>query len=156
MKIRFYYKEYKDYPEATKISKFRGILWTFYSIALSFTILFAIVSLIEDFSTSWYIAIPLLILCIITFGYLLSGYPAATERKIARVINGKNQATKKMIEEKYKCLYIYHLDTYKRGHCEKCGIVSEHLRECAVKDRDGDQVLYLCSSCITKYTQNKV
>ena len=35
MKIRYSYKEYKDHPEATEISKMRGIGFTFYSIGHS-------------------------------------------------------------------------------------------------------------------------
>lgn len=155
MKIRYSYNEYKGHPEATEISKSRGIAFTFYCIALGWAVLFSIIALIADFVASWYIAIPVIILSGVGFWYLVTRYNTVTERKIAKAIADKNKEKQKKLAEEYICLYIYRLDNYKRGRCEKCGAPSEALRECLVKDRDGDGSTFLCNSCITKYLQNK-
>ena len=155
MKIRYSYNEYKGYPEATEISKSRGIALTFYSIALGLAILFSIIALIADFVASWYIAIPVIVLSGLGFWYLVTRYNTVTERKVAKAIAEKNKEKQKKLAEKYACLYIYRLDNYKRGRCKKCGAASEILRECIVKDRDGDGIIFLCNACITKYMQNK-
>ena len=155
MKIRYSYKEYKDHPEATEISKMRGIGFTFYSIALGFGILISIALLITDFLENWYIGIPGIILCLAGFVYLVTQYDKVTERKIAKSINEKNRIEQEKIDEEYACLYIYRLDSYKSGHCGKCGKHSANLRECAVKDRYGEDAVYLCDSCIARYMRNK-
>ena len=155
MKIRYTYNKYKGYPEATEISKSRGRAFTFYSIALGWVILFSVIALIADFVASWYIAIPVIILSGLGFWYLITRYNTVTERKIAKAIAEKNKARQIKLEQEYECFYIYRLDNYKKGRCEKCGSLSEALRECMVKDRNGDGSIFLCNSCIAKYIQNK-
>lgn len=155
MKIRYSYKRYNGQPEATEISKSRGCASTFYGIALSFIMLFSIISLIEDFSTTWYIAIPVLVLCIAGVIYLCTHYNTATERKIAKVISEKKHIEQKRMAEKYICTSVFGLDSYKSGRCEKCAVFSENLRECIVKDRDGERFIFICNSCVAKYNQNK-
>ena len=94
IRIRFSYsyKEYKDYPEATEISKTRGILFTFYCIVLGFGVLSSIALLSIE---TWYEGIIGLILCIAGFVYLVTRYETVTERKIACAIF-KRQLEKEM------------------------------------------------------------
>lgn len=155
MKIRYSYKEYIGCPEATEISKTRGILLTFYSIALGFGILISIFALIADFVGTWYIAIPVVILCGSGSWYLVTRYNTVTERKIAKAIAEKNRGEQRKIAEEYICLSILGLDSYKSGRCEKCFTPSGHLQECIVKDREGERFTFICNSCITRYKQNK-
>ena len=155
MKIRYSYNEYKGHPEATEISKSRGVAFAFYSIALGWGVLFSIIALIADFGSTWYVAIPVIALCIVGFIYLVTRYHQVTERKIAKAISEQRKITEKRISEKYICLYIYRLDNYKSGRCEKCASFSENLRECLVKDRDGEGSIFLCNSCIARYNQNR-
>ena len=155
MKIRYSYKEYKGHPEATEISRFRGMAFTFYCIAIGFGVFFAVVAMIDDFSSTWYIAVPTILLCIAGFIYLTTYYDTVTERKIAKAIAEKNQIEQKKIAEYYICLEVFELDSYKSGRCEKCLSPSNRLRECIVKDRDGEGFIFICNSCITRYKQNK-
>ena len=155
MKIRYSYKEYHGHPEATEISKNRGCAFTFYCIALAWGILISLATLIENFSTSWYIAIPVIVLCMAGYAYLITRYNDVTERKIAKVIAEKNKIEQKKIAEKYICLSILALDSYKSGCCEKCLASSSHLRECIVQDQEGERFTFICNSCIAKYNKNK-
>ena len=155
MKIRYSYTEYPNCPEATEISKIRGIAFTSYIIVLSLAVFFSIASLILDFGANWYIAIPIIIVCIVCYIYLLLGYETATQRQVAKAIEEKNQAIQKKIAEEYRCLYVFPLDSYKNGHCEKCHAFHENLRECIVKDKEGERFVFICNSCITRYNQNK-
>lgn len=86
IRISFSYKVYKGYPEATEISKIRGMLLTFYSIALGFGVLTSIALLTLDFIANWYIGIPGIIFSIIGFIYLVTRYNEVTERKVACAI----------------------------------------------------------------------
>ena len=129
MKIRYSYKEYSGHPEATEISKNRGCAFTFYCIALAFGILVSLATLIENFATSWYIAIPVIVLCIVGYAYLITRYNDVTERKVAKAIAEKNQIEQKKLVEKYICLSVFELDSYKSGRCEKCFASSSRLRE---------------------------
>lgn len=155
MKIRYTYKAYKGNPAATEISRSREKARSFYGLALGWLIIFCIIALVADFGATWYIAIPVLLLCIAGFAYLFTHYQTVTDRKIAKAIVEQNKIIQKKISEEYICLYIYRLDNYKRGRCEKCSSVSDNLRECLVKDRKGDGDVFLCNSCITRYMQNQ-
>ena len=157
MKIRYSYTEYKDYPEATEISKLRGILFTFYSIALGFGFFNSIVLLTLDFIANWYIGIPGIILCLLGFWYLVTGYDEVTKRKIALAIERQNQQeTENELDEEYLCLYICRLENYKGGYCEKCSKNSRKLRECTVREKHGKNNVFICESCINKYMDNKI
>lgn len=92
IRISYSYKVYKDYPEATYISQTRGILLTFYSIALGFGVLASIALLSIG---NWFEGIVGLILCILGFIYLFTRYGTVTERKIACAIF-KRQLEKEM------------------------------------------------------------
>jgi len=86
MKISYSYKVYNGYPEATAISRIRGMLLPFYSITLGLGVLTSIALLLFDFIANWYIGIPGVILCIAGFVYLVTRYDTVTERKVACAI----------------------------------------------------------------------
>lgn len=156
MKIHYSYNEYKGYPAATEISKFRGQMHTFYSATLTLVIFCLFGLLIHDFESNWYIGIPGILLCIWGYVYLILFYNKVTERKIAKAIRETDEMERNSPDAEYICLCIMQFDDYKRGQCEKCSEHSEKLKKCYVGTRYERKMYYLCSSCIERYLKNEI
>ena len=86
MKFQYSYKTYDGSREAIEISQSRAKNTIFISQACGWGIIFAIISLIADFKSTWYIAIPVILACIGGFYYLVNHYDDATDRKVACAI----------------------------------------------------------------------
>ena len=89
-KVYYQYNDYKDYPEATEISKSRS---RFSSMVLPFPFIGAIagiiglINAITTGSSDWWQFLLLLFLCLLLLFYMISIYPQNTERKIQKVIS---------------------------------------------------------------------
>lgn len=155
MKIRYSYNKYNGYPEATEISKFRGILLSIHYPAVTLVAFCLFALLIHDFESNWYIGIPGILFCGWGYVYLILFYNKITERKIAKAIERQDEMERNSPDAEYICLFIFRFDDYKKGQCEKCSEHSEKLRKCWVETRYERKVNYLCDSCIERYLKNQ-
>ena len=95
MKIQYSYKTYDGSRKAIEISQSRAKNRIFITQACGWGIIFAIICLIVDFRSTWYIAIPAILTCIWGFYYLINHYDDKIDKKVACAIF-KRKLTKQM------------------------------------------------------------
>lgn len=148
-KFTYYYKEYKDCPEATAISEWRNrakiwhYLWC--SVILFMCLLFTFI----DSADRW-LAIVGDVLCVIWLLHLKFRYDAITEKQIRQAF--KNKAEIK--NSKYDCDYIKVLNDKKIGTCLSCRSQGVPLTLCEIKNIVGKRNVFICDNCIEKYKEN--
>lgn len=150
--FRYTYSEYKDFPEATQISKTRAELlhfWTFVLFScylVSAGLIFAADNLVDRF-----IGIFLLIFSICFSVYLFKYYDIVTEKKIRKAIEQQIQIERDATVGKYKCLSIKILNASFTGTCMMCNNPRAPLTLCKIKKDIGTRELHICEHCIRKF-----
>lgn len=96
IKLTYLYKEYKDCPEATEISRSRSSAKGYYGIFCIITFILSILFCSVDSADRW-IAICGVILCPVWFVYLLKFYDKKTDVMIKQALESKSKV---IIEEK--------------------------------------------------------
>ena len=150
MKITYYYKEYKDFPEATRISESRafvGLILGMLSVCflgLSIIWLFAFP---EDFVQGIICTLLAVAACV----YMFKRYPQITEKKIARAIYDSATQKERLAASKYLCRSISVSEECIQGMCNVCYEKNRNLRRCKIKQCDGTRNIFVCGSCIAKF-----
>ena len=154
-RIRYTYKVYKDFPEATEISESRERNYVFLGDIYLLTLIASIICLIVDFSETW----PMIFLAIASIAsvyYLINYYPDVTEKKINKAIEKRLHMLEEIKNSKYVCKYIKILDSTKTGKCQICFAYDESLTLCKVKNDIGTRKIYLCDNCMNQYKDNSL
>ena len=150
MKIKYQYTEYKDFPEATEVSKDRARLAITLSIlfcsCLAMSLIF-LLTLEEDRISS----ALMLVFSLAGLYYLRNYYQKATEKKIKKVIQQKLEMENEIKNSKYKCKYIHLSDKCSQGTCQSCYGKDQQITLCKIKNDIGTRDIYVCKSCIEKY-----
>ncbi len=158
MRIKYTYKEYKDFPEATEISKGREQR----KVNLELLLPFEIIGTICIIATTVMSRHPLLILLsilmvlsIVHSVYALKHYDKRTEDKINKAINDtikeKIELKEYLADSKYHCKSILRKNEYRKGKCLICNNQCENLEKCKIKNVVGTREIFICNDCITKY-----
>jgi len=102
IKLTYMYKEYKDSPEATEISRSRSSAKGYYGILCIITFILSILFCSSDSADRW-ISICGVILCPVWFIYLLKFYDKKTDVMIKQVLESKPKVVveDKQIETNY-------------------------------------------------------
>ncbi len=153
MAIRYTYKEYKDYPEATEISEFRERGKICLSAIALVLLIASIICLFLNFTETW----PMIFVAIGSiafFVYFFTKYDEVTEKKINKAIDKRRKMLKDIADSKYSCKYIKVLDEKKVGKCLVCGLSDKDLTLCEVKNDIGKRRVFICSECQNKYNSN--
>ena len=149
-KYQYTYTEYKDFPEATEISKSREAAWHPLSTICVFGVIASAVGLVVG---GWEAIFPLIISIYSTY-YMFRIYPKVTERKIKKAIKERIELMKEIKNSKYKCKYIKVLNSEKCGTCFICYSKNKDLKLCKVKNDIGTREIYICESCKRQYEEN--
>lgn len=150
IRYEYTYTEYKDFPEATEISKTReGCVYPLFML-FSLALIASIIGLL----LGELVAILGLIASAAAFYYLFRIYPKVTERKIAKAIKRRLEMLDEIKNSKYKCKYIKVLDSTKNGTCFICFLKNKSLKLCKVKNNIGTREIYICESCMKQYQDN--
>lgn len=154
MGIKYTYKKYEGYEEATNISYRREGMKVHAMGLCTFCFVFSIIAMCVDISKAWgFIFVTLA--SALWFVYLITKYDKVTENKIARAISKQEKEQyelKKYIEtSKYTCKEIKVCDKHSSGICAKCQQKNEVLTLCKVKNNIGVREIYICDNCIGKY-----
>ena len=92
----------------------------------------------------------LLIISIVGLIYMIFGYPAATEKKIQKAIDAKEER----IRTKYHCIKITISDQHEVGLCTVCLQSPRHLTSCTIKAKAETRIRLVCDECIRKFQSN--
>ena len=156
MAIKYWYKKYENYPEATEISESRErgkVCETGICIVL---ILASIIALLFfDIVETWP-AIFMLIGAVLRFRYLCTRYDEITEEKIQKAISDRIIMLNDVANSTYKCKYIKQLNETKLGSCKICGLNEQSLLSCEIKNDIGKRKIFICSDCINKFKSNAI
>lgn len=161
MRIRYRYKEYKDFPEATEISKERERRKANLEFLLPFEIIFTIcmivVAIIGMHPVSILLSIFLLLSTVYSV-YTLRHYDKRTEDKINKVISDtikeKVELKEYLTNSKYQCKNIVHKKEFKNGKCLTCHNLCENLEKCRIKNNVGTREIFICKECIANFEAN--
>lgn len=153
MALRYTYKVYDKFPEATEISESRERGFACLSVIHGLTLIASIICLVVDFSETW----PMIFLgiaSILSFIYLIYYYPSVTEKKIQKAIEKRKKMLQEISNSKYTCKFINCLNDVKSGKCQVCFTYNDYLGLYKVKNDIGMREIYLCQSCASKYKEN--
>lgn len=150
MKYTYEYTKYKDFPEATEISKSReGSRFHLFGLdALLF--IASVICLIVDFRGSWQM-IFLLAISIGWFIYLVKYYDKVTEIKIQKAIRKRIEMMEDIASSTYRCKFVHVLGESMVGKCKICPAENSNLTLCKIKNDMGTRSIYVCSDCIRKF-----
>lgn len=150
IKYQYTYTEYKDFPEATEISKSREArVYPLFMLCCLSLVGFIIALIAGEWS-----AIFGVIVSVAAFYYLFRIYPKVTERKIKKAIKERIELMEEIKNSKYKCKYIKVLNSEKCGTCLICYSKNKDLKLCKVKNDIGIREIYICESCKRQYEEN--
>lgn len=150
MKITYYYNEYKDFPEATRISESRAFLGFILSgAAICFLILSVVLmfSYPEDLLSGIVCVILALSACV----YMFNRYPKVTERKIEQAIHDSLTQKERLASSRHQCKKIDVSSKRIKGTCNVCYEKEQELTFCTIKQDSGTRSIYVCSECISKF-----
>ena len=86
MKVSYTYTEYKDFPEATEISK-RRELTGYFLRQMCFCFLVVVVILAFSYPEDLVSSIPCILLSVASYVYMIKVYPKVTQKKIQKAID---------------------------------------------------------------------
>lgn len=152
MKLYYTYSEFKDCPEATEVSKNRAFLGTILTMASFINLFLSIIFLFAFVSEDWTV-ILYAVVSIVPVIYMLKYYPIVTDRKIRKAIVDSHNLKSSIAASKYNCQRISLSNQHATGSCRVCLENNKPLILCTIENDIGTQDIYICDSCISKFTK---
>lgn len=150
MALRYTYKEYQDFPEATDISESRERGKACLLILGVVLIIASIICMIVDFSACWPMVF-VLFGAILLFVYLFTKYDKITEHKIDKAITEKIELKEYAKNARFICDYIKPLGEKKIGKCLNCYKTQTSVTQCEIKNNIGKRNIPICDECLSNF-----